>query len=362
MLYLLLHPLKDLFSPLRLFGYITFRAAYVAVLAIVFAIVFGPAVIRLLTRRRIGQTIREEVPQRHKQKAGTPAMGGVLIILAILVPVLLLADLSNQNILILVLGAVWLGALGLYDDYVKIYKQKPRGLNKRTKLFWQGLYGLIVGLILYLLPVEPEIATRTNFIFLKNIIIDFGFLYPVFVAIVIVGASNAVNFSDGLDGLAIGLVGATAAGFAVLAYVSGHAGLSKYLNVIFVSNGGEVAIFIAGMLGAALGFLWFNAYPAQIFMGDVGSLALGGLIGTTAVLVKQEFLLILFGGVFVLEAASVVLQIVYFKATKGKRLFLMAPLHHHFELKGWAEPKITVRFWILQIIFVLLALSTLKIR
>ncbi len=362
MLYHLLYALRESFSPFRLFGYITFRAAYCAVLAILIALIFGPIIVSWLQRKHVGQTIREEVPERHKQKAGTPSMGGILIIIAILLPILLLADLTNTNILILLLGTLWLGMLGFYDDYIKIYKQKPRGLNKRTKLFWQVLYGLVVGLILYLLPNNPDIAARTNFLFLKNLIIDFSFLYPVFVAIVIVGASNAVNLTDGLDGLAIGLIGIAAAGFAALAYISGHAGISKYLNVLFVSNAGEIAIFAAAILGAALGFLWFNAHPAQVFMGDVGSLTLGGLIGTIAVLIKQEFLLVLIGGIFVVEAITVILQVIYFRSTKGKRLFLMAPLHHHFELKGWAESKITIRLWILAIIFVFIALSTLKIR
>lgn len=289
-------------------------------------------------------------------------MGGLIIIFAFLIPVLLLGDLTNTNILILVLGSVWLGSLGFYDDYIKIYKQKPRGLTKRTKLFWQAMYGLIIGLVLYFLPNNPEHAGHTNFIFLKNIVINFGLFYPIFVAFIIIGASNAVNLTDGLDGLAIGLIGIVAAGYAVLAYISGHATISKYLNILFISDAGEVAIFAAAILGAALGFLWFNAHPAQVFMGDTGSLALGGLIGTIAVLVKQEFLLAIIGGVFVIEAASVILQVVYFRATRGKRLFLMAPLHHHFELKGWAESQITVRFWIVEIIFLFIALSTLKIR
>ncbi len=362
MLYHLIYPLREVFSPLRLFGYITFRAAYAAIIAILIAIILGPVVIRILSVRKIGQTIRDEVPDRHKQKAGTPSMGGILIIFSFLVPVLLLGDLTNSNILLLILGTVWLGALGLYDDYIKIYQKKPRGLNKRTKIFWQALYGFTVGLILTFLPVDPDIATRTNFLFLKNLIVNFGLFYPLFVALVIVGASNAVNLTDGLDGLAIGLVGIAASGYAVLAYVTGHTGLSKYLNIIFVSNAGEITIFTASILGAALGFLWFNAFPAQVFMGDVGSLTLGGLIGTTAVLIKHEFLLILIGGVFVVEAVTVILQVIYFRATRGKRLFRMAPLHHHLELAGWAEPKITVRLWILEIIFVLLALSTLKLR
>jgi phospho-N-acetylmuramoyl-pentapeptide-transferase len=251
--------------------------------------------------------------------------------------------------------------LGVYDDYIKIYKGKPRGLSVKAKLTWQLLYGIGLGILLYFLGPE-DYVTSTNLIFLKNYIINLGVLYPLFVTMVVVGSSNGVNLTDGLDGLAIGLIAIAALAYSGLAYAAGHIGISDYLNIIFIKNGGEVTVFCASILGAGLGFLWFNTYPAQVFMGDTGALSLGAIIGTAAILIKQEILLIVVGGVFVIEALSVILQILYFRKTGGRRLFRMAPIHHHFELKGMMEPKVVVRFWIIGIILLMVALSTLKIR
>jgi phospho-N-acetylmuramoyl-pentapeptide-transferase len=361
MLYWLLYPLKDYFGPLRLFGYITFRSAYAAVFAILIVLIFGKKFIDLLNRRSVTQVIRMEVPDRHRVKEGTPSMGGILILLSILVSAFLFCDLSNVYILILFSATVYFGLLGFWDDYVKIYKKKPRGLSIKTKFVCQIAYGLALGLFLYFFGPEGY-ATKTNLIFVKNYVISLGVFYPVFVASVVVGSSNGVNLTDGLDGLAIGLIGIAALAYAALAYAAGHLVISDYVNIIFLKEGGEVAVYCAAILGASLGFLWFNSYPAQIFMGDTGALSLGAIIGTAAILIKQEILLILVGGVFVIEVVTVLIQIIYFRYSGGKRFFKMAPLHHHFELGGLVEPKIVVRFWIIGILFLLLALSTLKIR
>lgn len=361
MLYWLLYPLKDLFGPFRLFGYITFRSAYAAVLAILIILLFGKKFIAFLNRKAIGQQIREEVPQSHRAKEGTPSMGGIIILFSIVFSSLLFCDLTNPNILILLTATIWFGSLGMYDDYVKIYKKRPRGLSIRTKLIFQVIYGVALGVFLYFYGPEG-FATKTNLIFVKNYVVNLGLLYPLFVTLVVVGTSNGVNLTDGLDGLAIGLIGVAALAYATLAYAAGHAVISQYLDVIFLEQGGEVTVYCAAIAGASLGFLWFNSYPAQIFMGDTGALSLGAIIGTAAILVKQELLLVIVGGVFVIEAVSVLIQIVYFRRTGGGRFFRMAPLHHHFELLGIKEPKIVVRFWIIAIILFLIALSTLKIR
>jgi len=361
MLYWLLYPLRDIFGPFRLFGYITFRSAYAAVVAILIVLIFGQRFIRFLKDKAIGQKIREEVPESHRSKEGTPSMGGAIILLSIVIASVLFCDLANPNIIILFVATIYFGCLGAYDDYVKIYKNKPRGLSIKTKLIFQILFGVALGLFLYLYGPEG-FATKTNLIFVKNYIINVGILYPLFIALVVVGSSNGVNLTDGLDGLAIGLIGTAALAYSALAYAAGHAVISNYLDIIFLKNAGEVTVFCASIVGASLGFLWFNSYPAQVFMGDTGALSLGAIIGTAAILIKHEILLVFVGGVFVIEAISVLLQIIYFRRTGGKRLFRMAPLHHHFELKGFLEPKIVVRFWIIGIIFMMLALSTLKIR
>ncbi len=361
MLYLLLYPLKDIFGPFRLFGYITFRSAYAVVVAILIILIFGQKFINFLNRKTIKQRIRDEVPSTHQKKEGTPSMGGILILLSIMISSLLFCDLTNKNIQILFTAIIWFGLLGIWDDYIKIYKNKPRGLTIKTKLIFQIVYGIGLGLFLYFWG-PAGLSTKTNLIFVKNYVINFGIIYPAFVAFVVVGSSNGVNLTDGLDGLAIGLIGICTLAYAALAYAAGHAIISRYLNIIFLKDGGEVTVFLASVLGASLGFLWFNTYPAQVFMGDTGALSLGAVIGISAILIKHEIILVLVGGVFVIEALSVLLQIIYFRRTGGKRLFRMAPLHHHFELKGLTEPKIVVRFWIVGIIFLMFALSTLKIR
>ncbi len=361
MLLWLLYPLRDLFGPLRLFGYITFRSAYAAVFAILVILVFGRRFIDLMKTWAVTQRVRSEVPESHQQKQGTPSMGGILILLSILVSSLLFCDLRNPNVLILFSATIYFGLLGFWDDYVKIFKQRPRGLSIRTKLVFQVAYGIGLGVFLYFFG-PAGYADKTNLIFVKNYVIGMGMLYPLFITLVVVGSSNGVNLTDGLDGLAIGLIGVAALAYAALAYAAGHAVISDYLNVIFLKDGGEITVYCAAIVGASLGFLWFNTYPAQVFMGDTGALSLGAIIGTAAILIKQEILLLLVGAVFVIEVLSVLLQIVYFRRSGGKRLLRMAPLHHHFELSGLVEPKIVVRFWIAGVIFLLFALSTLKIR
>lgn len=361
MLYWLLAPLENVFGPFRLFSYITFRSAYAAIVAILIVLLFGQRFIAVLKKKAIGQKIREEVPERHRLKEGTPSMGGAIILFSILVASLLFCDLTNPNIIVLLTATLWFGGLGFYDDYVKIYKNRPRGLPITTKLILQLIYGLALGLFLYLWGPDG-FASKTNLIFVKNYVINLGIFYPLFVALVVTGSSNGVNLTDGLDGLAIGLIGIAALAYTALAYAAGHVVISSYLNIIFLKSGGEVTVFCASIVGASLGFLWFNSHPAEVFMGDTGALSLGAIIGTAAILIKQEILLIFVGGVFVIEALTVLMQVVYFHRTGGKRLFRMAPLHHHFELKGLQEPKIVVRFWIVGIIFMMLALSTLKIR
>ncbi len=361
MLYWLLYPLKDYFGPLRLFGYITFRSAYAAVFAILIVLILGKWFINLLANKSVTQRVRMEVPDSHRLKEGTPSMGGILILFSILISSFLFCDLGNTNVLILFTATIYFGLLGFWDDYVKIYKKKPRGLSIKTKLIFQIMYGLALGLFLYFFGPEGY-AAKTNLIFVKNYVISLGMLYPIFVVMVVIGSSNGVNLTDGLDGLAIGLIGVAALAYAALAYAAGHVVISEYVNIIFLRQGGEVTVYCAAILGASLGFLWFNAHPAQVFMGDTGALSLGAIIGTAAILIKQEILLLLVGGVFVIEVLTVLLQVIYFRCTGGKRLFKMAPLHHHFELKGLVEPKIVVRFWIVGIIFLMFALSTLKIR
>lgn len=362
MLYHLLYPLKDYFILFNLFRYITFRAAYAGVLALFIVLIIGPWSIKKLRNMALGQNIRNEVPQRHQIKTGTPTMGGILIVFAIVIATLLFSDLTNRNILLGIFVLVSFCLLGFFDDYKKVLKRQPRGLNKRTKLIFQILFALIVGLTLYFSPMEAKYKTVTNFLFFKNIIIDFRIFYIPFIMLVIVLSSNAVNLTDGLDGLAIGLLGIAAGCYAVLSYVAGHAKLAEYLNILFIPNAGEMTILCFTIMGACLGFLWFNTFPAEIFMGDTGSLPLGAIIGYCAIIAKQEFLLILIGGVFVIEGLSVLIQVIYFHLTRGKRIFRMAPLHHHYELCGWPEPRIVVRFWIIAILLALLAISTLKIR
>lgn len=362
MLYALLTPLRETYGPLNLIKYITFRAAAAGALSILLVLLLGPSLIRLIRWLNIGQNIRDEVPESHKGKAGTPTMGGVLILAAGIVAVLLFADLRNRQIQLGLLVAVSLGLLGFVDDYVKVRLRKPRGLSKTAKLVSQFALAFIVGAVLYFIPVDPANRSTTNVLLFKNVIVQFGWLYIPFVMFVIVSASNAVNLADGLDGLAAGLVTIALGSYAVLSYVSGHYRLAQYLNIMFIPTGGEMTVFCLALVGACLGFMWFNAYPAQVFMGDTGSLPLGGILGLAAILCKHEVLLPIVGGVLVMETGSTLLQIGYFHATGGKRLFRMAPLHHHFELAGWSEPQVVTRFMILAVLFALGAMATLKIR
>ena len=361
MLYHLLYPLKEYISGFNLFQYITFRSAYAAVTALLISFVLGPYVIKRLQRERIKEKINQYTPKTHQVKEGTPTMGGVLILFSILVPTLLWAKLNNLYTWLIIFTTAWMGILGFIDDYLKVVRGFSKGLVFKYKISGQILLGLMLGLFLYLFSPSPDVATQTSVPFFKNLQIDFSWFYIPLVALVVTGTSNAVNLADGLDGLAVGLVGVSAAAFAGMCYVTGHIKFSDYLNITYLPGSGELTVFCAALLGACLGFLWFNTYPAQVFMGDTGALSLGGALGMLAILAKKELLLIIVGGVFVAEALSVILQVAYFK-WKGKRIFLMSPLHHHFELKGWPEPKVVVRFWIVAVLLALLTLSTFKIR
>jgi len=366
--YHFLPQLTDLHIFFNLFRYQTFRAAGAVVTSLFLAFVIGPAVIRWLRKVRFGQVVREEGPQSHLQKAGTPTMGGVLIILSATISTLLWARLDVAYTLLCVLALLWMGALGFLDDYLKVVRGKTEGLVGRYKMMGQLLFGVGLALFLMAVPLSPFPTTWTGVPFFSDYFAVFsGPLYVVFVAIVVAGCSNAVNLTDGLDGLAAGLTAVAAATFAVVAYLTGRTDTSAYLGIFYLPGAGEMAIFAVALAGGAVGFLWFNAHPAEVFMGDTGSLAMGGAIAVMAILLKAEFLLVIVGGVFVLEALSVIIQTSYFRFTlrrygAGRRVFRMAPLHHHFEQLGWPETKIVIRFWILGIMFAMLAISTLKIR
>jgi phospho-N-acetylmuramoyl-pentapeptide-transferase len=362
MLYLLLAPLRRYWIIFNLFRYITFRSFLAGATAIILVLSLYRLFAEFLKRFGIGQKVREDVLPHHRNKTGIPTMGGILINLAILFSLFLFADLSNRYIQLSLLILFWLGALGFFDDFIKVKRNKPSGLRKRTKFFFQFLLALIVALILYFFPPAGPLRSKTNFLLFKNIVIDFGIFYIPFVMLFLVGITNAVNFADGLDGLSSGLCGITAGVYAILGYITGHSKMAGYLNLLHIPNAGEVSVVALSIVGAVLGFLWFNSYPAEIFMGDTGSLPLGGLLGFLAIAAKQEILFLLAGGVFLLEIGSVVLQVIYFRLTKGKRIFLMTPLHHHFEKKNWPEPKIVQRFYIIAILLGFLALATLKIR
>jgi len=363
MLYHLLPDLAPYFGVLNVTRYITFRTAAASLTALAISLLLGPRLIAKLRDFQIGQVIRQEGPQSHRAKAGTPTMGGLLILTAAIVPTLLWADLSNPYIWIAVLATCAFGAVGFADDYLKIVRRSHHGLIPRYKMGGQVLVGLAVGTAVLVLAEQnpPLYNTRLIFPFFKNLIPDLGVFYLPFATFVLVAWSNAVNLTDGLDGLAISTFGVAAAAFTALAYVTGHAILADYLLLVRFPPAGELTIFCGALVGASLGFLWYNSYPAEIFMGDVGSLALGGALGTVAILIKQELLLVIVGGVFVLEASSVVIQVASFKLT-GKRVFKMAPIHHHFELIGWSEPKVITRFLILAVILALFSLTTLKLR
>ena len=358
MLYHLLFPLAKHIGAFNVFQYITFRSIYALLTALLLSILLGPRVIEWLKRIRCGQYIQEDGPQ-HQNKAGTPTMGGVLMGGATLSSVLLWADLSNVYIWLTIFVFVGFGLVGFFDDYLKVIKKKNMGLRPWGKFTGQIIISVGAVSVLMLMPgYSSELLVP----FFKGARPDLYLFYMPFAVLVMVGASNGVNLTDGLDGLAIGPCVVTAACFALFIYVSGHYYLADYLQVIFIPDVGEVAVFCSALVGAGLGFLWFNAYPAQVFMGDVGSLSVGGVLGFIAVLCKQELLLVIVGGLFVVETLSVILQVGYFKMSGGKRIFRMAPLHHHFELKGVPESKIIIRFWILSILLALLALSTLKLR
>ena len=358
MLFHLLFSLSDEIAAFNVFRYITFRSAMAVVTAIVLSMLLGGRFVELLRRLSIGQSIRATGPERHHAKAGTPTMGGLLILFTLLVPTLLWVDLTNPVAWVAVAVTVGYGGIGFLDDWLKIRRQRNLGLSSRAKFGLQVLVGIGAGLAIRALPdFESTVALP----FLKRAVFDIGWMYVPFAVLVLVCASNAVNLTDGLDGLAIGATLIAAATYAVFTYVAGNAVVAGYLQVPFVRGTGEAAVFCSALVGASLGFLWFNAHPAEVFMGDVGSLALGGAIGVVALLSKQEIVLIIVGGLFVLETLSVIIQVASFKLT-GKRVFRMAPLHHHFELGGWEESKIITRFWILAILFALMGLSTLKLR
>ena len=360
MLLLLTDWLAQFYDVFGVFQYLTLRAILGVLTALVIAFVVGPAMIRKLSYHQIGQPIRDDGPQTHLVKAGTPTMGGALIIVAMIVSTLLWADLSNRYIWVVLGVTLVFGAIGYLDDYKKLVKQDPKGLSARAKYLFQTIGALGAAFFLY---YTAELAVETQLIipFFKNVVVDMGIFFIVLTYFVIVGTSNAVNLTDGLDGLAIMPTVLVAGALAIFAYVTGHIKFAEYLQIPYVPGAGEVAVFCCAMVGAGLGFLWFNAYPAQVFMGDVGALSLGAALGVVAVIVRQELVLFIMGGVFVIETLSVVLQVASFKLT-GKRIFRMAPLHHHFELKGWPEPRIIVRFWIITVILVLFGLATLKIR
>jgi|tagenome__1003787_1003787.scaffolds.fasta_scaffold20955008_2 phospho-N-acetylmuramoyl-pentapeptide-transferase len=374
--YLLYEVLQKYFSPLNVFRYITVRTVYASLTAMFLAFVFGPWLIKRLRELQIGQYIREEGPQDHKKKAGTPTMGGVLIVLSTLVPSLLWADLRNGFVLLAMFALLAFAAIGFVDDYAKVSKQQNLGLTSKKKFLLQLLVSAVVAIGLLALATRAEYSTELVLPFFKRVhpnlvihsLLSTPHFWPLafvpfllFVAIVITGASNAVNLTDGLDGLAIGCTVIAAGALTVLTYVSSNYRWATYLDIAYIPRVAELTVFCGALVGASLGFLWYNAHPAEIFMGDVGSLALGGTLGLIAVIIKQEILLFFVGGVFVLEALSVILQVGSFKL-RGKRIFRMAPIHHHFELAGWSESKVIVRFWIMALVFALFALTTLKLR
>ncbi|GEN22573.1 phospho-N-acetylmuramoyl-pentapeptide-transferase [Halomonas cupida] len=347
-------------SAFNVFGYLTLRMILATITALVLCLWLGPIVIRRLVERQIGQAVRDDGPQSHLSKAGTPTMGGAMILLAMAISTLLWADLSNHYVWVVLIVTLGFGAIGWVDDYRKVVEKNPRGLPARWKYFWQSVIGLAAALELYLTAASP-VETSLILPLFKDFVLPLGVFYILLTYLVIVGSSNAVNLTDGLDGLAIMPTVMVAMGLAVFAYASGHAVFSEYLQIPLIPGAGELAVFCATIAGAGLGFLWFNTYPAQVFMGDVGALALGAALGVVAVIVRQEVVLFIMGGVFVMETVSVILQVGSYKLT-GRRIFRMAPLHHHFELKGWPEPRVIVRFWIITVVLVLMGLATLKIR
>jgi phospho-N-acetylmuramoyl-pentapeptide-transferase len=374
MLYYLFEFIERAYAPpgFGVFKYITFRSAAAAITALVISFWIGPKIIRMLRQRQIGEPAKLEAPKTHLGKAGTPTMGGLIVLASVIGPTLLWGDLKNGYVILILLVTAWLGLVGFYDDFLKVVKKKPSGLIAHYKLLGQVIIGLLVGGVIFFFPqwIDTDLVhlrSVTTVPFFKNFELDFSYLYIPMVIFVIAATSNAVNLTDGLDGLAIGTVGIVALTLAVMSYISGHAEFSRYLTIPFLRGNGELTVYCAALVGASLGFLWFNAYPAQVILGDTGSLALGGAIGAICVLIKKELLLPTLGGVFLVEVLSVLIQRYYFKYTKrkygtGRRVFKMAPIHHHFEMLGWPEPKIVTRFYIIGILFMILSLATFKVR
>jgi len=352
--------LEQFYSGFSVFQYLTLRAILGALTALAISLIVGPSMIRRLSRFQIGQTVRNDGPQSHFVKAGTPTMGGSLILVAIATSTLLWSDLSNRFVWVVLIVTLLFGAVGWVDDYKKLVKGDPKGLSARYKYFWQSVIGLASALVLYLTAISPA-ETQLIVPLFKDVAIELGWLFVPLTYFVIVGSSNAVNLTDGLDGLAILPTVMVAGALAIFAYVVGNFSFANYLGFPFIAGVGEVVVFCGAIVGAGLGFLWFNTYPAQVFMGDIGALALGAALGVVAVVTRQELVLLIMGGVFVMETVSVILQVASFKLT-GKRIFRMAPLHHHFELKGWPESRVIVRFWVITMILVMVGLATLKIR
>ncbi|MGQ0657043.1 MAG: phospho-N-acetylmuramoyl-pentapeptide-transferase [Chromatiales bacterium] len=360
MLLILASWLEGFYSGFHVFQYITLRAILGMLTALFIALIAGPLVIRGLSRNQIGQSVRDDGPSSHLSKAGTPTMGGLLILLSITLSTLMWSELDNRFVWAVLIVTLAFGAIGWMDDYLKIYRRNARGLAPRHKYLCQSVIGFAAALFLFFTAQAP-VETQLILPFVKAVAIDLGWLYPVAAYLVVVGSSNAVNLTDGLDGLAILPTVMIAGALMVFAYVTGRVDFARYLGIPYVASVGELCVFCGAMAGAGLGFLWFNTYPAQVFMGDIGALALGAALGIVAVIVRQELVLFIMGGVFVVETVSVALQVASFKLT-GRRIFRMAPLHHHFELKGWPEPRVIVRFWIITVILVLIGLSSLKIR
>ncbi len=360
-----LYQFTDYFFGFNVFRYITVKSTLAAVTALIFSLIVGPKIIQLLRKYQIGEQIRIEGPESHQAKKGTPTMGGLIIVVSIIIGVVLWADMTNIYILLIFFTTIGIAVVGFIDDYLKAVKKLKKGLVSKYKLIGQVTIGLTVGLVLYFHPFFDGIHTNTSVPFFKNLEIDFDVFYIFVIVFVITGTSNAVNFTDGLDGLATGLIAIAFLSFAGMSYVTGNVNFSNYLNIIYLPGTGELTVFCMAIVGASIGFLWYNTYPAQVFMGDTGSLALGSALGAVAILIKKELLLIIIGGVFAFEVISVIIQTTYFKYTRkkygeGKRVFRMAPVHHHFELKGWHESKVVVRFWITGILLALLSLTTFK--
>ena len=369
MLYYLFDYINKLYAPpgFDIFRFLTFRSALSAITALFIAFYAGPKIIKLLQKHQIGEAKKTDGPQFHWSKAGTPTMGGLIILLSVVVPVLLWGDIVSIYVILILSGTVFLGLVGFLDDYLKVIKKFPNGLIARYKLLGQIFVGLVVGIVIYVSPEFSGFSTLTTVPFLKNVNLDLSYLYIPAVVFIVTATSNAVNLTDGLDGLSIGVTVIVMIALALLSYFSGNAIFSNYLNIIYLPGAGELTVFVAAIVGAGLGFLWYNSYPAQVFMGDTGSLALGGAFGILAVLIKKELFIPILGGIFFMETISVIIQRTYFKYTKkkygeGRRVFKMAPVHHHFEMLGWPEPKIVVRFYIIAIILAVVTLVSFKIR